>query len=425
MSAYAYDDFDSAKLEAHAHGCDAGSSDQIGGAIPTALSPGGARVPDLVAFQHLRVLAEVFFDFQEDRKGAMNRMLRGGVDPQFFGPIIDGIEQTEKTIKRELILTYRRVAGEQLPGVVEWQKASRGIGEPLMARLIGHLGHPRIATPYSWETTAPEGHVCDETRCGSGRHLVAGRPFYRTVSQLWSYCGHGDASRKKQRGMSQADAFGLGNPTLKMLVWNLATACIKARTTAMGASLPILAALSSDPAVHVRHDAQPALDGGEPLTGGHGSLVTQPVVASGDLSPATSQSHLDAHVRAAGGGGPLGDSHETFATQTCDAVPDLALITGHVWPDPQKSCAGGECDGHDDHPRNGTRGSTAVVPDYRQVYDLRRLTTAERVHATDCPRCGPSGKPAPAGSPWSKGHQHADALRIVGKRILRDLWEAS
>lgn len=60
--------------------------------------------------------------------------------------------------------------------------------------------------------------------------------------------------------------------------------------------------------------------------------------------------------------------------------------------------------------------------DYRDVYDARRLATLERLHAAPCIRCGPSGKPAAEGSPWSKAHQHADALRIVGKELLRDLW---
>lgn len=61
----------------------------------------------------------------------------------------------------------------------------------------------------------------------------------------------------------------------------------------------------------------------------------------------------------------------------------------------------------------------------RDVYDARRLTTIDRVHATPCVRCGPASKPAPEGSPWSLAHQHADALRIVGKELLRDLWHAA
>jgi hypothetical protein len=45
--------------------------------------------------------------------------------------------------------------------------------------------------------------------------------------------------------------------------------------------------------------------------------------------------------------------------------------------------------------------------DYRQVYDARRAHTAE-THPD-----------------WTPGHSHNDALRIVSKRILRDLWRAA
>lgn len=62
---------------------------------------------------------------------------------------------------------------------------------------------------------------------------------------------------------------------------------------------------------------------------------------------------------------------------------------------------------------------------YREVYDNRRAKTAQRAHAVECVRCGPSGKPAQPGTHWSPGHQHADALRITSKTILRDLWRES
>ena len=62
---------------------------------------------------------------------------------------------------------------------------------------------------------------------------------------------------------------------------------------------------------------------------------------------------------------------------------------------------------------------------WRDVYDARRAVTTERLHAAPCVRCGPSGKSASTGSPWSLGHQHADALRIVSKEILKDLWRAA
>jgi hypothetical protein len=59
---------------------------------------------------------------------------------------------------------------------------------------------------------------------------------------------------------------------------------------------------------------------------------------------------------------------------------------------------------------------------YRDVYDDGRDRYAEAVHESECVRCGPAGRPAPAGSPLSKGHQHARALRLVAKAILRDLF---
>lgn len=59
---------------------------------------------------------------------------------------------------------------------------------------------------------------------------------------------------------------------------------------------------------------------------------------------------------------------------------------------------------------------------WREVYDARRKATEERLHAAPCVRCGPSGSPAQPGTPWSKAHQHADALRIMSKELLRGLW---
>lgn len=58
----------------------------------------------------------------------------------------------------------------------------------------------------------------------------------------------------------------------------------------------------------------------------------------------------------------------------------------------------------------------------REVYDKRKAATEGRLHASPCVRCGPKGKPALAGSPWSDGHRHADALRIQSKELLKGLW---
>lgn len=59
---------------------------------------------------------------------------------------------------------------------------------------------------------------------------------------------------------------------------------------------------------------------------------------------------------------------------------------------------------------------------YRKIYDLTRTKYENATHTTPCHRCGPSGKPAPLGSPLSAGHQHARGMRAVSKAILKDLW---
>lgn len=58
----------------------------------------------------------------------------------------------------------------------------------------------------------------------------------------------------------------------------------------------------------------------------------------------------------------------------------------------------------------------------REAYDKRKAATEGRLHAGECVRCGPSGKPAQPGTPWSDGHRHQDALRYVSKEVLKELW---
>ncbi len=66
--------------------------------------------------------------------------------------------------------------------------------------------------------------------------------------------------------------------------------------------------------------------------------------------------------------------------------------------------------------------SSLLTPSLASAYYARKRATEGRLHATECKRCGPSGKPAQPGSPWSDAHRHADALRITGKEFLRGLW---
>lgn len=224
----------------------------------------------------LRVWAEQFEDVQKARIAAVNRAERGGVDPSTFADYINELAETERICKNEMARAYRNAVPT---AVREWQQASHGIGQHLLGRLLGHLGHPVDAFPHHWEGT------------GSNRKLIADEPYRRTVGQLWQYCGHG-APARRVRGMTADDAMAQGKPKLKMIVHLLAEACMKQQ-------------------------------------------------------------------------------------------PDKF---------------------------------------YRAVYDRAKEDVTDKVHSVECIRCGPSGNPAQPGSPWSDGHKHAHALRIVGKEILRDLW---
>jgi len=161
-----------------------------------------------------------------------------------------------------------------------WIKEQRGVGDKTAARLLAVVGDPYV--------NVATGEV-------------------RTVSQLWAYCGHGDPSRRKRKGMTQEDLFALGNPTAKKRVWLISTAILKA------------------------------------------------------------------------GGG-----EEKATEAAADALTTTASLAA--------------------------------------AYYQRKHATEGREHATECVRCGPSGKPAQPGSPWSDAHRHADALRIVGKEFLKGLW---
>lgn len=232
------------------------------------------------AWQVLRIAAEIFADFQQFRIAAKNRALRGGVDPEEFTDLIAGLEKQEAILGRYLRDAYRAAVP---PSIRTWQAETVGLGEHTFARLLGQLGHPRIAHPWHWE-----GKGRDE------RLLVADAPYARSISQLWSYCGVGDPTRRRRRGMDADEALACGSPDLRALLFVISEGCVK-------------------------QSASP----------------------------------------------------------------------------------------------------------YRAVYEDAREQYGERTHAEPCVRCGPSGRPAPAGSRWSKAHQDAAAKRKVAKEILRDLWLAA
>lgn len=302
-------------------------------------------VPDLSGFHELRIWAETYADQQDHRKRIMNRLglkadgtptASGAAIPvELFAGQLDAIQTAEHLTALAMRRCYRRVAPT---GILEWQRDTFGIGEHLLARLLGALGHPRIATPYHWQGD------------GTDRELIADPPFERTVRQLWSYCGHGDAARKKAKGMTADDAFALGSPRCKMLVHLLAEAAIKCRLE------PERCSVANEGA------AEPTTSPESPIL----CAVAMVSPAARDLPP-----------RAPSGGA---------CAKTSPAPADT--LAEHP-----------EC-----LPRAIRRPGARRL---RAIYEQRRAVTA-----TTRPE-------------WTDGHSHADALRIVGKALLAELWEVS
>lgn len=260
--------------DTHASAAAVGSSSSQ----PSDVSSLGVGTSFVGGWLELRIWAEMFDDAQKARIANANRAERGGVDPLVYQSHLKALEAAEHQCGLAMRHRLRRVAS---PQIIEWQKNTKGIGEHLLARLLGHLGHPVWATPHHWEGQ------------GNKQVLITDPPFERTVGQLWQYCGHG-APARKTKGMTAAQLAAQGDPSLKMIVHLISEACMKTMS-----------------------------------------------------SP------------------------------------------------------------------------------YRLVYEDARITYADKTHTATCVRCGPSGKPAQIGDPWSAGHQHAAALRRVGKEFLRDLWRVA
>lgn len=191
---------------------------------------------DEVGWRRLRIAAETYAGFQKLRVGTGNRINpRAAEGDEYdaaaramaevdFGPWSEGLLKQEKDALKILQDVFREVVP---PSIQEWAGSVTGIakgGNPgLIARLLGHLGHPRIAVPKHWEAGEDRGSA-------RKRVLVPGEPFERSIGQLWQYCGHGAPKRRgsDDAPLGQLDVLANGNPACKMLTHLLAQGCVKA-----------------------------------------------------------------------------------------------------------------------------------------------------------------------------------------------------
>ena len=170
---------------------------------------------DQTLYDILRFSAEYFYDIQKSRIATGNKISAGVrlgvVDPTLFAHHMDAYNHNEVDASKVMRKAFRQA----VPHLSAWQKEQPGIGEHLLARLIGVIGEPSWAFPHHWEGE------------GANRKLIEDAPYRRTVSRLWSYCGVGDPTRKRRSGMKAEDALKLGSPHAKMLCRLIAESTMK------------------------------------------------------------------------------------------------------------------------------------------------------------------------------------------------------
>lgn len=281
--------------------------------------------------------------------------------------IVESLSGLEKDATKQLQKALRRHP------LGPWVKGQKGVGDKQAARLLAAIGDPYF-------------------------NDLHGRP--RTVSELWAYCGlHVLPVGHRGREIHTCSADGDSN------FW---TGQERAGTH-IGCAGPEL-----------NHPS------------GQSSCVSQDA-----LAPGASDAHLGQRVRATQsavvGVGQAGSdpNHSSVGTQIWSAgvAPTRARGQRSNWSATAKMRAfliaeacikqlGADCKALGDNQH--TEG--CACGGYRKVYDAGRIKYADALHPVDCRRCGPAGKPAPAGTPLSAGHQHARAMRLVMKELLRDLW---
>lgn len=179
-------------------------------------------------YWQLKTAAANYQDAHHNTTRISNR-LKALEERGLYDPALDSQLQTAEVSRDEsakiLRKLYRAVAP---PAIVKFQQETIGLGDLLMAQLVGVLGDFKFYTEAWWETpeAGSQGDLdSQETNDGEvpeKRVLVIGETRTCGVRDIWSYCGHGDVERKRKRGASQDTQFAAGSPLAKTLVHEMA-----------------------------------------------------------------------------------------------------------------------------------------------------------------------------------------------------------
>lgn len=183
-------------------------------------------------YWELRALGRNYYDAYRHTTRMNNRLgalAKRGQTSEFLIAQRDLAEQAKKETEKILVRRYRKTAP---PAIVAFQKATTGLGEGLMAQLIGCVGDFCTYTEAWWEeasshtTSDCHGFVedassqctLDSQTAGEKRVLMTGAVRSCGVRDIWAYCGHGDPSRRRRKGQDQSQNFAAGNVLAKTTV---------------------------------------------------------------------------------------------------------------------------------------------------------------------------------------------------------------
>lgn len=104
------------------------------------------------------------------------------------------------------------------PALIKYQKETAGIGVTLMAQLIGEVGDFKTYTEAWWDED-PKGE--------EKRVLMTGEEKSVGVREIWAFCGHGDATRKRVKGGTQEEMLAAGSPAAKTIAHMMADFAVR------------------------------------------------------------------------------------------------------------------------------------------------------------------------------------------------------
>jgi hypothetical protein len=175
-------------------------------------------------YRALKNAANTFWDVQQFRVAMENRAGSGTVDPGYVAFASERYREIEDKVSGIMIEELKRCAPQSIR---DWAARTPGIGRTAdphtLAKLLGMIGDPYIATPQHWvERPGAKGGKADPKRV-----LVDDPPYVRNLAKLWAYCGYGDPARRRYKKMPEADAAACGKWKAKATLRTMALLAVQ------------------------------------------------------------------------------------------------------------------------------------------------------------------------------------------------------